>query len=234
LNYLIRSNFQSHPYYLVSPSPWPLNTSLTKKPWQVKVFSTTSIKRADPNAALLVGVITIIPGGIRSFFCLSIGLSCILLGCWIIPLTDVINSINLTDSQVEQASQFSIQVSRYHGFINEQNINLGVGVLSLYWEFILNYIQLLDIDLDNWSPRALHTFLDHLWLLHILHEALYEGLQAFSGFMDTTGFITNNTELNLDFRNVGNTILRIVRRIENILDISIQDSKIIRHWYEYQ
>jgi len=66
--------------------------------------------------------------------------------------------------------------------------------------------------------------------LHILHEALYEGLQAFSGFMDTTGFnITNNTELNLDFRNVGHTILRTVRRIENILDIPIQDSKIIRH-----
>jgi hypothetical protein len=66
--------------------------------------------------------------------------------------------------------------------------------------------------------------------LHILHVSLYEGLQVFSGFMDATGFdITNNTELNLDFRNVGNTILRIVRRIENILDIPIQDSKIIRH-----
>jgi hypothetical protein len=52
--------------------------------------------------------------------------------------------------------------------------------------------------------------------------------------MDSIGFdITNNTELNLDFRNVGNTILRIVRRIENILDIPIQDSKIIRHWYEF-
>jgi len=157
-----------------------------------------------------------------------------LFGCWIIPLIDVFSAIDLTDPQVEQASQFSIQVSRYHGFINEQNINLGVGVLSLYWEFIINYIQLLDINLDNWSPRALHTFLDQLWLLHILHEALYEGLQAFSGFMDTTGFnITNNTELNLDFRNVGHTILRTVRRIENILDIPIQDSKIIRHWFEF-
>jgi len=29
LNYLVRSNFQSHPYHLVSPSPWPLNTSLS-------------------------------------------------------------------------------------------------------------------------------------------------------------------------------------------------------------
>lgn len=29
MNYLIRSNFQSHPYHLVSPSPWPLNTSLS-------------------------------------------------------------------------------------------------------------------------------------------------------------------------------------------------------------
>jgi len=234
LNYLIRSNFQFHHFHLVPFSLWPLNTSLRKKFRQVRVFSATSIKRADPNAALIVGAITTIPVGIRSFLCLSIGLSCILFGCWIIPLIDVFSAIDLTDSQVEQASQFSIQVSRYHGFINEQNINLGVGVLSLYWELIINYIQLLDINLDNWSPRALHTFLDQLWLLHILHEALYEGLQAFSGFMDTTGFnITNNTELNLDFRNVGHTILRTVRRIENILDIPIQDSKIIRHWFEF-
>jgi len=29
LNYLVRSNFQSHPYHLVSPSPWPLNTSIS-------------------------------------------------------------------------------------------------------------------------------------------------------------------------------------------------------------
>ena len=29
MNYLIRSNFQPHPYHLVSPSPWPLNTSLS-------------------------------------------------------------------------------------------------------------------------------------------------------------------------------------------------------------
>ena len=26
---LIRNNFQSHPYHLVSPSPWPLNTSIS-------------------------------------------------------------------------------------------------------------------------------------------------------------------------------------------------------------
>ena len=26
---LVRSNFQAHPYHLVSPSPWPLNTSLS-------------------------------------------------------------------------------------------------------------------------------------------------------------------------------------------------------------
>jgi hypothetical protein len=230
LNYLKRSNFQLHSH-LVS-SFWPLNTCL--KPLQVRVFSTTSIKRADPNTAFLVGVTTIIPGGISSFLCISIGLSCIFLGCWIIPIRDVISVIHFTDTQVEQASQFTAQVSTYQGFINEQNINLGVGLLSLYWEFITNYIQLLDINLENWSPEALRTFLDHLWLLHILHEALYEGLQAFNGFMDSIGFdITNNTELNLDFRNVGNTILRIVRRIENILDIPIQDSKIIRHWYEF-
>jgi cytochrome c oxidase subunit 3 len=29
LTYLSRSNFQAHPYHLVSPSPWPLNTSLS-------------------------------------------------------------------------------------------------------------------------------------------------------------------------------------------------------------
>jgi len=29
MNYLTRSNFQSHPYHLVSPSPWPLNTSIS-------------------------------------------------------------------------------------------------------------------------------------------------------------------------------------------------------------
>jgi cytochrome c oxidase subunit 3 len=29
LNYLDRSHFQHHPYHLVSPSPWPLNTSLS-------------------------------------------------------------------------------------------------------------------------------------------------------------------------------------------------------------
>ena len=29
MNYLIRSNFQSHPYHLVSPSPWPINTSIS-------------------------------------------------------------------------------------------------------------------------------------------------------------------------------------------------------------
>ena len=69
-------------------------------------------------------MIITIPVGIRSFLCLSIGLSCILFGCLIIPLIDVISAIDLTNSQVEQASQFSIQVSIYHGFINEQNINL--------------------------------------------------------------------------------------------------------------
>ena len=73
---------------------------------------------------------TIIPAGISTFLCLSIGLSCILLGFLVIPKTDIISAINLTDSQVEQASQFSIQISRYHGFINEQNINLDLGVLS--------------------------------------------------------------------------------------------------------
>lgn len=26
---LIRSNFQNHPFHLVSPSPWPLNTSVS-------------------------------------------------------------------------------------------------------------------------------------------------------------------------------------------------------------
>lgn len=68
----------------------------------------------------------------------------------------------------------------------------------------------------------------------MIHELLYENLQAFSGFMDGAGFdITNNTDLLLDFRNVGSTILRIVRRIENILDIPIQDSNIIRHLYEF-
>jgi len=50
--------------------------------------------------------------------------------------------------------------------------------------------------------------------LHILHEALFEGLQGFSGYMDTiSSNITNNTELNLDFRYVGDTILRTVRWI---------------------
>ena len=29
MTYLTRSNFQSHPFHLVSPSPWPLNTSLS-------------------------------------------------------------------------------------------------------------------------------------------------------------------------------------------------------------
>lgn len=29
MTYLVRSNFQAHPYHLVSPSPWPLNTSLS-------------------------------------------------------------------------------------------------------------------------------------------------------------------------------------------------------------
>ena len=26
---IIRSNFQAHPFHLVSPSPWPLNTSFS-------------------------------------------------------------------------------------------------------------------------------------------------------------------------------------------------------------
>ena len=29
MTYLSRSNFQAHPYHLVSPSPWPLNTSIS-------------------------------------------------------------------------------------------------------------------------------------------------------------------------------------------------------------
>jgi cytochrome c oxidase subunit 3 len=29
MTHLIRSNFQSHPFHLVSPSPWPFNTSIT-------------------------------------------------------------------------------------------------------------------------------------------------------------------------------------------------------------
>ena len=26
---IVRSNFQNHPFHLVSPSPWPLNTSIS-------------------------------------------------------------------------------------------------------------------------------------------------------------------------------------------------------------
>jgi cytochrome c oxidase subunit 3 len=29
LTNLVRSNFQAHPFHLVSPSPWPLNTSFS-------------------------------------------------------------------------------------------------------------------------------------------------------------------------------------------------------------
>ena len=28
MSQIVRSNFQAHPFHLVSPSPWPLNTSL--------------------------------------------------------------------------------------------------------------------------------------------------------------------------------------------------------------
>ena len=201
---------------------------------QTRIFSTSPSRKGDANVAVLIGATSTIPAGMRIFFTISIGLSIVLLGSWIHPVPEVINTINITDSQVEQTSHFTTRISRYTGFINEQNINLGINVFQLYWEFIVNYISLLDINLDGWSPEALHTLLNQLWLLHIIHELLYENLQTFSGFLEATGFdITNNTDLLLDFRNVGNTILRIVRRIENILDIPIQDSNIIRHWYEF-
>ena len=51
--------------------------------------------------------------------------------------------------------------------------------------------------------------------------------------MDGTGFdLVNPDNFIQDFRNVGNTILRTVRRIEAILNI--QDSRIIRQWNELQ
>ena len=201
---------------------------------QTRIFSTSPTKKADANVVVLIAAITTIPPGMRIFFSISTGLAFVLFSSWIYPMTEVINSINITDSQVEQASQFTTRISTYTGFINQQNIDLGVNVFRLYWEFIVNYISLLDINLDGWSPEALHTFLNQLWLLHIIHELLYENLQEFSGFLEATGLdLTNNTDLLSDFRNVGNTILRIVRRIEDILDIPIQDSNIIRHWYEF-
>lgn len=29
MSQVMRNNFQSHPFHLVSPSPWPLNTSIS-------------------------------------------------------------------------------------------------------------------------------------------------------------------------------------------------------------
>ena len=106
-------------------------------------------------------------------------------------------------------------------------------MLLLYWEFLINYIQNLDINFDNWSQGALYSLLDQLWTLHVTHEALYEAFQRFIGFIDGTGFdLVNSDNYIQDYRNVGNTILRTVRRIEAILNI--QDSRIIRQWHEFQ
>ena len=41
---LIRSNFQAHPFHLVSPSPWPLLTSIA-----LLTITTTGIKRYSTN-----------------------------------------------------------------------------------------------------------------------------------------------------------------------------------------
>jgi len=29
MSYILRSNFQAHPFHLVSPSPWPINTCIS-------------------------------------------------------------------------------------------------------------------------------------------------------------------------------------------------------------
>ena len=198
-----------------------------------EAFSTTSVKYAEPNTTFLATLTTVMPPEMQTFFVISVGLSSILLGYWFIPLTEVISEIYFTDSRVEQASQFTSEVSRYQGLINQVNIDAGVSGLWLYWEFIINYIEILDINFDNWSQGALRSLLDQLWTLHVTHEALYEALQRFTGFMDGTGFdLVNPDNFIQDFRNVGNTILRTVRRIEAILNI--QDSRIIRQWNELQ
>ena len=91
----------------------------------------------------------------------------------------------------------------------------------------------MDINFDNWFQGALHSLLDQLWTLHVTHEALFDALERFTGFSSGTRFGSiNNMVLIQDFRYVGNSIVGIYRNIEGILDV--KDSRIIRHWYEFQ
>jgi hypothetical protein len=86
----------------------------------------------------------------------------------------------------------------------------------------------LDINFDSWSHEALSSFLSQLSALHVTHEAVYEGLLRFTGFIGENGLdLIHNNDLDQDFRNVGDAILRAIRRIEDILDI--QD-RIVRQW----
>lgn len=110
-----------------------MNTQQNKFKYpQTRVFSTSPARKADANVAVLIGAITTIPAGMRIFFSISIGLGLVLLSTWIHPISEVIQTIDITDSQVERASQFTTRISRYTGYINEQNINLGINVFGLY------------------------------------------------------------------------------------------------------
>ena len=99
---------------------------------QTLIFPISPIKKADANVAVLIGAITTKPPGMRIFFSISIGLGIVLFSSCVQVMTEVINSINITDSQVKQTSQFTTRISRYTGFINQQNIDLGINVLQLY------------------------------------------------------------------------------------------------------
>lgn len=137
---------------------------------------------------------------------------------------DPFGTITLTFSQ-------SLEILNNAGLNNLGSFSTLIGLIPVYFQFITNLSEAININWHLFDPSLLQTIHHNLCALIYLHEISFGIINYLDRISESLDFeiLFDLRDILEQWRSLGNNLIAILRRIEGVLDIP---SPIEDQWYE--